>query len=167
MTFDPDALPVPDLGLLCRGCGHPLATLPEHRCPECGRTFTVEEYIPPGDFPFLIVEGKEVRPSQEVIALLRQARIPYMEMMPPAEAVLSSMGLRSKRPHGQLTVQRDMYFHAIDLLRRRRLGELVETSSEPDRPDWNCPSCNEENPGTFEVCWNCGHAASPGPAGGD
>jgi hypothetical protein len=22
-------------------------------------------------------------------------------------------------------------------------------------PDWKCVDCDEENPGTFEVCWQC------------
>ena len=31
------------------------------------------------------------------------------------------------------------------------------------RADWKCPSCHEENPGNFELCWNCG-ATAPGLA---
>jgi hypothetical protein len=31
------------------------------------------------------------------------------------------------------------------------------------RADWKCPSCHEENPGNFELCWNCG-APAPGLA---
>ncbi len=23
------------------------------------------------------------------------------------------------------------------------------------KSDWKCEQCNEENPGTFEICWNC------------
>ena len=22
--------------------------------------------------------------------------------------------------------------------------------------DWSCPSCNESNPATFDLCWSCG-----------
>lgn len=25
-----------------------------------------------------------------------------------------------------------------------------------DGPPWSCPSCGEENPGGFELCWRCG-----------
>jgi hypothetical protein len=31
------------------------------------------------------------------------------------------------------------------------------------RADWKCPACHEENPGNFELCWNCG-ASAPGLA---
>ncbi|MBD3675805.1 MAG: DUF2007 domain-containing protein [Planctomycetaceae bacterium] len=24
---------------------------------------------------------------------------------------------------------------------------------------WSCPHCAEDNPGNFEVCWNCGESA--------
>jgi hypothetical protein len=28
---------------------------------------------------------------------------------------------------------------------------------EPARkPDWHCSKCNQEIPGTFDSCWNCG-----------
>jgi len=37
------------------------------------------------------------------------------------------------------------------------------TPSAPDRADWKCPACHEENPGNFELCWNCG-APAPGLA---
>jgi hypothetical protein len=26
----------------------------------------------------------------------------------------------------------------------------------PPRADWKCPACQQENPGNFELCWNCG-----------
>ena len=158
MTFDPEALPVPDLGLLCRGCGYPLAGLSQHRCPECGRQFTLDEYIPPGDFPFLIYEGKEVRPTLDTIELLNLARIPYMHVMPPGDTVLSSMGLNPDKPRGHLSVPRDLYFQTIHLLRQRDLGKTIETPSDVDREDWKCPGCDEENPGTFDLCWSCGRA---------
>jgi hypothetical protein len=27
-------------------------------------------------------------------------------------------------------------------------------------PEWACPACNESNPATFDLCWNCGAARS-------
>ena len=26
----------------------------------------------------------------------------------------------------------------------------------PDGPQWNCAQCQESNPGSFEICWQCG-----------
>jgi hypothetical protein len=29
-----------------------------------------------------------------------------------------------------------------------------------DHSNWRCPSCAEDNPGTFDICWQCGATAS-------
>lgn len=43
---DPRQLPIPDwLGLCCPRCEYPLRGLPEHRCPECGLEFRIEDLI--------------------------------------------------------------------------------------------------------------------------
>lgn len=38
---------------------------------------------------------------------------------------------------------------------------VVETvaalDSKSEAPLWVCPSCREQNPQSFEICWNCGH----------
>jgi hypothetical protein len=40
---------------------------------------------------------------------------------------------------------------AIALLKSFRMPEVS------GRSDWRCPSCSEENPGNFEICWKCSH----------
>ncbi|MFQ5425296.1 MAG: hypothetical protein ACE5F9_15125, partial [Phycisphaerae bacterium] len=154
MTFDPDALPVPDLGLRCLKCGYNLAGLPTHRCPECGRPFQIDEHIPRGDFPLVIFDSHPVPVTPEVAELLRNARIPFMDEDSPANRLYGIAGATDRRRH--LTVPRDTYFEVIDLLRRHALGQPLPATPEQDRPDWTCPACTESNPGTFEVCWNCG-----------
>ncbi len=44
---DIHALPVPDFGLTCPRCNYALVGLPEHRCPECGSAFDIEDLIRP------------------------------------------------------------------------------------------------------------------------
>ncbi len=39
-----------------------------------------------------------------------------------------------------------------DYERARRV--LFETPRSQS-PDWRCPKCNEQVPGTFDSCWNC------------
>lgn len=43
---------------------------------------------------------------------------------------------------------------------------VVDTIAALDRksdlPPWVCPNCREENPQSFEVCWNCGREKSGG-----
>ncbi len=38
----------------------------------------------------------------------------------------------------------------------RLLEELNEDRS--DRDDWQCKTCDEANPGSFDLCWQCGDA---------
>jgi len=49
--MNPDAyrqLPIPEwLDLSCPQCGYPLRDLPEHRCPECGLAFDIDDLITP------------------------------------------------------------------------------------------------------------------------
>lgn len=162
MPFDPEALPVPDLGLCCRNCGYGLAGLPRHQCPECGRKFTMDEHIPPGDFPVVIFDGKELRNTPDVIDLLRRYQIPYLEILRPTEAIVGYGG--PVLGPARIGVVRESYFEVIDLLRRRRhQAPLPPPPSPRGGADWCCPACGEENPGNFEVCWNCGEA----PAGGE
>src|SRR5262245_53620883 len=81
MSFDPNTLPVPDLGLLCRQCRYPLGGLTQHRCPECGRSFNIDEHIPAGDFPTVIFAGKEIPLTSEIMELMRAYRIPFMDAL--------------------------------------------------------------------------------------
>ncbi|MBN2563143.1 MAG: hypothetical protein JXQ75_19650 [Phycisphaerae bacterium] len=160
MAFDPEALPVPDLGLRCLNCGYGLAGLPRHRCPECGRVFTIDEHIPKGDFPIVIFNGKEVGSKPEVVELLKRYQIPFTEMMGPIEAIYGLGGVTHSR--SRIAVPRASYFAVIDLLRRQALGEELPPVETSDRGDWTCTRCGEENPGNFEVCWNCNQPPSDG-----
>ncbi|MDP2126778.1 MAG: DUF2007 domain-containing protein [Pseudohongiella sp.] len=36
-----------------------------------------------------------------------------------------------------------------------------EIENQAPKDSWVCSSCNEENDGSFEVCWNC-QSAAPG-----
>lgn len=41
VVVDVRQLPIPDWGLRCPHCGHPLAGMPEHRCARCRRRFDI------------------------------------------------------------------------------------------------------------------------------
>lgn len=47
MTVDILQLPIPDWGLICPRCRYLLRGLPEHRCPECGLKFDLEQLVQP------------------------------------------------------------------------------------------------------------------------
>jgi Putative prokaryotic signal transducing protein len=46
--------------------------------------------------------------------------------------------------------------HAQDVERAQAIMRDYEAASQA--PARQCPSCREENPGGFEVCWRCGTA---------
>jgi len=157
--FDPETLPMPDLGLRCLGCGYPLAHLAEHRCPECGRGVDLDEHVPEGAFPPLIADGEQVRASAELSELMSAYGIPVVEEADPMRDMLGvAGGLMSRRESGPpVVVPRARYFEAVDLIRRWRMNEELPPPPEPlaiEGP-WACEACGEENPETFELCWNC------------
>jgi hypothetical protein len=43
---------------------------------------------------------------------------------------------------------------AADLARARGVFERFERPAPAAQPR-RCPACGEENPGAFEICWNC------------
>ncbi len=45
IDVDLEHLPIPDWDLHCPRCGYPLRGLPEHRCPECGRAFSMQDVV--------------------------------------------------------------------------------------------------------------------------
>lgn len=151
--FDPESLPVPDLGLQCLGCQYRLAGLMQHRCPECGRLFTLDEHIPPGDWPPMIVDREEIRATGEIAALLRAAQIPMMVVRESAAIAYGLTDTMTNSP--RLAVPRANYWEANELIRRHRRGEAVDLPAVVDEADWTCPKCGETNPANFEVCWQC------------
>jgi len=160
-VFDPNQLPMPDLGLACRECGYPLAHVAEHRCPECGWAFGMDDLVPPGEFPPLFADGQPVRGTPQVTQLLRAYHVPFIPQVDPSVGVFGLV--RTSRQVGDpLLVPRERYLEAVDLLRRQQQGEpMPPTPAAPDRTvEWTCPGCGEENPAHFELCWNCERSVS-------
>ena len=42
-----------------------------------------------------------------------------------------------------------------------RALKIIEEMNQATSADWFCSVCGEQNPGNFQVCWQCG-AAAPG-----
>jgi len=116
------------------------------------------EFIPEGQYPVVIFNREEVRSSPEIIELLTRMKVPYMEVMRPGDVVYgigSPMGKWAR-----IAVPRASFFEVIDLLRRMALNEPMPEPPAERLPEqhWTCTACGEENPGNFEVCWNCGES---------
>ncbi|MEO1236923.1 MAG: hypothetical protein AAFX76_09070 [Planctomycetota bacterium] len=156
--FDPDQLPVPDLGLGCSHCGYPLAGLPKRVCPECGRAFVLSEMVPKGDMPPLVAGGERVYATDEIVELFQRYQLPFVRLQNEFDAALGSYSttIRS-RPAPPVGVPPEHYLEAIDLIRRKLHGEPMPDppTVDHDGRDWICPACKEENPGNFGVCWSC------------
>lgn len=60
------------------------------------------------------------------------------------------------RPPAELWVNADAdYDRAAQIVTQT----LTTLDSKATGTPWTCTSCREENPISFEVCWNCGRAA--------
>lgn len=155
MDFDADALPIPSLGLRCRHCAYLLDQLPEHRCPECGWRFAIDDLLPPGDFPLVSMDGAPVLLTADVAGILRSARILHISYNGPIESVY---GLPTPINGRQwFRVARSDYLYLIHMLRNRDQLPAPQVTG----PDWTCMNCPETNPGTFTVCWSCGAERLP------
>ncbi|MCC7082609.1 MAG: DUF2007 domain-containing protein [Burkholderiales bacterium] len=89
-----------------------------------------------------------------LLGLLRSAGIEARVLNANAQGGLGEIPFSQTYPEIWLT-------HARDLIRARPVFEGFERPS-PGAPPRPCPVCGEENPGGFEICWNC--AASMAPA---
>ena len=65
------------------------------------------------------------------------------------------------RPPVEIWITRDWDFERA----RRLVVEAVATlDAKSEGPHWACASCAEDNPASFEVCWNCGQDKNRPPA---
>ncbi|MCG8599819.1 MAG: DUF2007 domain-containing protein [Verrucomicrobiales bacterium] len=45
---------------------------------------------------------------------------------------------------------------------RQLMKETAENDAAQSEVEVKCPSCGEENPGNFELCWSCGSEINTG-----
>jgi hypothetical protein len=59
------------------------------------------------------------------------------------------------QPYSEVWVNRDEDSdRAVEAIRRLH-------ARTDDQESWKCEKCNEDNPGSFELCWKCGSSAPP------
>jgi hypothetical protein len=58
------------------------------------------------------------------------------------------------RPPAEVWVSNDGDY---DAARRIVVDTITTIDSKSDAAPWTCPSCGEENPHAFEICWSCAH----------
>lgn len=60
------------------------------------------------------------------------------------------------RPPAELWITPDSDY---DRARKVVIDMLATLDSKAAGSPWVCANCREENPRSFEICWNCGRAA--------
>ena len=149
--FTGEELPLPDFGLSCAACGEPLAGATARACPQCGEPFDPESLRPPRKWFILDAELCGSLPIPGVQALLAADMVPYAPMQEKSvREIFGGHGITFSR----LRVPSEFYFEVLWLLQRAR-REMEQARAAAGADDWTCSSCGEENPGHFEVCWNC------------
>ncbi len=171
MSFEfPTDRPLPDFGLVCLNCRYRLAGLTRPRCPECGSAIDLEAYVPKGDFPVLIFAGREVRLTPQLEERFRKARIHYTTKLGHTDAMYGLERMPIFKNSKRACVLRSEYFAALELVLEEHLNPTELTEGEPtrdtsasdsDAPDWTCEHCDEPNPATFDICWNCHRDGKP------
>lgn len=58
------------------------------------------------------------------------------------------------RPPAEIRVDRDADY---DDARRVVVDTIATLDAKSDGKPWVCARCSEENPQSFDICWNCGH----------
>ena len=61
-----------------------------------------------------------------------------------------ALARRFPRCATQVWVARDQLDKAMEIA-----ASLQPSDPEAELPGWRCAGCREENPGQFQVCWNC------------
>ena len=148
--FSGHELPLPDFGLLCHACRHPLAGARRRACPDCGAPFDPESIRPRRNW-FIVDQGMCGDVSLAGLEpLLAAERVPHMRAHGKLLAEIYGV---AKIVGSRLLVPAEFYFELLWLI-RDAAKEIEQIRREPVTP-WTCPNCGEEVPGHFKVCWSC------------
>ena len=146
--------PLPDFGLRCPQCDHPLVGAVGSACGHCGAAFDPAVWRPHGAWFVLDAELCGALPIAGVQALLAAEGVPYFPVM---EMTISEIYGGQSIMVNRLRVPSEFYFEVRWLLQsERREVEAVRAAGE--QTQWRCSHCGEDNPGHFEVCWSCERA---------
>jgi predicted amidophosphoribosyltransferase len=139
--------PLPELGLGCAECGHPLAGAIADTCPGCGAPFDLAALE--GEGTWLDV-SQFVPPRLQMIAktILYGDQIPYLMDNASLDELYGGVVPLLKR---RLRVPRAFFFDAL-----HALATAQQSASQASSDPWICPECGEDVPAGFEVCWSCG-----------
>ena len=142
--------PFPNCGVQCAHCGHELAGATGGRCGNCEAPIRADELRPPGEWFRLRSEWLGGMPEAQIAALLREELIPFVMRVGRTTEEIVMGAAFAETP---ILIPSDYYFDMRALIRdvQRDVARRRELAQH-ERP---CPHCGEENPGSFDHCWNC------------
>jgi ssDNA-binding Zn-finger/Zn-ribbon topoisomerase 1 len=149
--FSGNELPLPDFGLQCANCKRPLAGAQEHACPSCRAPFDAQTLRPVRKWFVVDAEMCGRVPLPVIEVRLGQELVPHMRSK---DKVLREIYLGPRMLGSRLLVPNEFFFDLLWLIRRAEL-DIEEGRARAESERWACPKCGEENPGNFEMCWNC------------
>jgi len=140
----------------CPKCGYSLIGIRADYCPECGIAVDYE--------PVTVFTAADLSLVWAAAMVMDQAAISNMIVTGSFDPIIGLFTSRSSMPH--LMVPFKFIHEATALLEKqfgsREFGTGERPAAQESGPDWTCSHCGERNPGTFEVCWQCGQANGTG-----
>lgn len=142
--------PLPDFGLTCAACKAPLVGATDDSCPKCRTPFDLRALVPRKTW-FLVDEGFAAPLDLPTLAtVLEQEQVP---LAPVSGRTTTDLIMGTRAIGARLLVPGEFYFEALWIARDRR--KRLESIRAAALTEWACKSCQEMNPGHFELCWNC------------
>lgn len=140
----------PDEHLTCPKCKYDLTQIEARYCPECGIELSYE--------PITVFAAADQSLVWAAAMVLDQNALSNLIVTGSFDPVLGTFTRRHSLPH--IMVPFKFYHEAVQLLdiefgqREFKVGD--KPAQPPAQPDWTCSGCQDDNPESFEVCWNCG-----------
>ena len=133
----------------CPRCKYSLQGIEPVYCPECGTHVEFE--------PTVVFTAADQSLVWAAALVLDQHEISNLIVTGSYDPFLGAFAKAGSMP--RLMVPFKFVYEAISILDERFGRRMFKPGEAPARPapepNWTCPSCSEENPASFELCWNC------------
>jgi hypothetical protein len=144
-------------GFKCPRCKYDLTGMAADYCPECGTDLAYE--------PIEIFSAADLSLVWAAAMQLDQNQISNLIVTVNCDPLVSVLTGATGMP--RVMVPFKFFYEAVDVLEACFGKRFFRHGEQPPRDaaktPWTCTGCNEECPGDFEICWNCGRQRSALP----
>lgn len=134
----------------CPKCRRSLNGRTAKYCPDCGIELSYE--------PVTAFAAADQSLVWAAAMVLDQNEVSNLIVTGSVDPVLGTFTHQQSLPH--IMVPFKFYHEAVQLLDNEFGQRMFKTGQQPPKPkthpDWPCTGCQEHNPESFDVCWNCG-----------